>query len=535
MTVDIQRPSTLDVTKNNPNEVLYIVGDATTDESWRIRTEGTHPNNLLNFEHFETLDETDIDLSDTKVETIEATSTITEDNPFFAGVLTDTRTDNTTPAGISGSMVGRVIHFDGTLWKSTDDEWVVKGVFENSFFSDRGIFQRMNVIDTDPDDNTVYPPTPSSGTTIGARNTESDGTGVEMLSLTNQASFFGMIPVLIHGPSEGAIDQLIGILVDNTVVSSPYDPLHIGGATYTLREVVIDQGQRYLANTAGEQTGSFQDNILLWDIDLPITVDVTQDNTISLMYVTGNETTDGSVRFIFDTDESITTIEARADGVWNDTDMRFNAQSVLIGRDLKIEAAGDFIKTVNPSGFSIHSKALIPHIPFTSSGTLFPHTPIADSMATTVIFGTAVSETTSTILSQAFTLDDSQIINSLIYEVGTTGASADVEHTVYEGSDNTGTIISRMNFPSSSFTASTTATIDVDSSIGLSNMHTSIFVEITSDTAFSLVTDASSNLLMSIDSQTLETRDLLYDDLIYDSSLGLVLTSDLNPIYGNQF
>lgn len=264
-------------------------------------------------------------------------------------------------------------------------------------------------------------------------------------------------------------------------------------------------------------------------------LDVSQKNPNSILYITGDADTNGSIRIILDSEDTDSHIEMRASGVWNDTSFRFGSGSVEVGRDLKLEAAADFIKTNNPSGFDIHSTALIPHIPFNGTGTDFPHTPIVDIKADNVIFSTAASEISGTTITQTFAISSAQIIDTISYEVGTVGATAEVRHTLYKGTDNTGAVISRMNLPASDFAASTTTVIDFGSAFGFSDMHVDIFVEFITDTSFTLKTDSSGNILITLSSQQLETRDLLYDDLIFDESLGLVLTSDLNPVYSNQF
>lgn len=250
---------------------------------------------------------------------------------------------------------------------------------------------------------------------------------------------------------------------------------------------------------------------------------------------TADENTDESIRLFYDPSDGFLVVRKRASGVWNDSSFRSSSGSLMVGRDLKIEAAADFIKTNNPSGFDIHSTALIPHIPFSDTGTGFPHTPITDVTADVVIFSTAVSEISGTTIGQTFTITSSQIIKLITYEVGTVGATSNIQHTIYRGTDNTGDILSRMNFPASDFPAETSVPIDFGSAFGFSDMHADIFVEFITDTSFTLKTDVSGDILITLNSQQLETRDLLYDDLIFTESLGLVLTSDLNPIYTNQF
>jgi len=176
---------------------VYFFGDASTEESWRGIV--IDPPDKLSFQHFEPLTEVGIDLDEAHVTSIENNPIYTDTNPYFASVATDTRSNQSQPAGISGDMTGRFIEWDGFLWLNFPDQWVEKGSFSESFFSDRGIFQRMTVIETDPNDPTKYPPTPQEGTTIGSRNTLITGLGREVISFNDKFGAFGNLVEMHHG------------------------------------------------------------------------------------------------------------------------------------------------------------------------------------------------------------------------------------------------------------------------------------------------------------------------------------------------
>ena len=270
-------------------------------------------------------------------------------------------------------------------------------------------------------------------------------------------------------------------------------------------------------------------------IQRPGTLDVTVANPNNILYIIGNEVTDGSIRFIFESPDNEAHVEKRENGVWNDTSLRFSGASVLVGRDLKIEAAADFIKTSNPSGFAEHDVGLILHVPFGDEGTMFPHTPIVDALFMDVIFSGPVSEIIDTTITQVLAINFAQIIKSIVYEVGTIGASSEVVQTIYKGTDNTGSIIDRQNISAVDFLANTTAIIDLNSSIGFSDMHPTVFIELVSDNSFALKTDVGNNLILSLDTQTLEKRDLLYEDLILTNDLSFTFNNSLEFVYHEQF
>lgn len=263
--------------------------------------------------------------------------------------------------------------------------------------------------------------------------------------------------------------------------------------------------------------------------------DVTRRNKRDVLYIKGDETTDGSIRIIISPADDDAHIELRASGSWNDTSFRFSSGSVEIGRDLKLQAAADFLKTQNPSGFDTHDIALVPHIPFTPNGTLSPHTPILDTLKTESFFTTPVSEIIATTISQVYTITFAQIINSIVYEAGSLSSSNEVEHSIYEGSDNTGVLISRKNLPASDFTANLPVLVEFDSDIGFSENHLNIFIEMVCVNSFSLKTDISGNIITEFETQALETRDLVYEDLVLGNDLSITFDNNLNFVFHQQF
>jgi len=264
------------------------------------------------------------------------------------------------------------------------------------------------------------------------------------------------------------------------------------------------------------------------------TIDVTRrNNSLQTLYCKGDESTDGSIRFFID---DICQIQKRVSGSWNNTKLRTGGASLEIGYDLFIESAGGFIKIQNPSAFDGNQFSLVVDVPYDAgTGTLFPHFPIVDSVGILDIFTDAISEVSGTTIDQTFTVTNAQIVESFIYEVGTVGASSEVVQTLYLGTDNTGIVLEKQTIPASEFPADSTVTIALNSTIGLSASQSNLHLELVTDTAFTLKTDVSSNILLTLTTQLLEVRDILYDDLVYDASLNYILDSKLNPIYSQQF
>lgn len=263
--------------------------------------------------------------------------------------------------------------------------------------------------------------------------------------------------------------------------------------------------------------------------------DVTRRNKRDLLYLKGDDSTDGSIRFSVDTNDNIGVVELRTGGSWNKTTFRVSGDSIELGLDLKLEAAADFIKTQNPSGFDDHDIALIPHIPFTPFGTLSPHIPIADTLKLETFFSSPVSQITATTISQTYSIPFAQIIKAITFQAGTLSASDEVVLKIHEGLDNTGVLISETNLPASKFLANNPVLVDFNSDIGFSETHVNIFIEMTSINSFSLETDVGGNIITDFLTQRLETRDLLYENLTLSNELDLTFSNELELTFHNQF
>lgn len=276
-------------------------------------------------------------------------------------------------------------------------------------------------------------------------------------------------------------------------------------------------------------------------------LDVSQKNPNATVYFsdgtfTANEFTDGSIRFLYDAANGMLVIRKRENGVWNDTSLKLNSNTLELGEDFSIGAAASFIETFNQAIPDEHQKALIPHITFDDDGTKFLHTAILDGIETDAIFETAVSETIDTSIGISFFTDHGRFVSSIDHEVGTIGASAKVQYSMYVGTDNSGILIKRKNLPSSDLIANTTLTVDFKSSatssrpnyVGL-NANENFFIELTSDSAFSLKTDISGNPLTTFTEQHFSILGSITENLMLDEDLNHMFDESLNPMYAIQF
>jgi len=272
--------------------------------------------------------------------------------------------------------------------------------------------------------------------------------------------------------------------------------------------------------------------------------DVTRRNKRSIIYIiTGDPPAipadndpNGSVRLVVSPGDTNPHFEFKNQfGAYNDTGLRVSTDSLQIGLDLTVSAAASFIETFNPSVADEHERALVPHITFDLGGTsTSPHTPVLKPISQSIIFGDAVSQITSTTIGINFTTTHARVIQTLFHEVGTLGASAEVKHSIFVGTDNTGILVNERNLGSSQVVANTTLDLQFNFDMGLRNSQ-DYFIELTSPNAFSLKTDSAGNPLLRFDEEELGTLNMVTENLVWDNDLGHVLDSSLNPVYLNQF
>lgn len=253
-------------------------------------------------------------------------------------------------------------------------------------------------------------------------------------------------------------------------------------------------------------------------------------NPGSALYVRGDENTSGSLRFkALDASSQITRYEENTDGAWNPGTLGVQGNTIMLGEAslsaafayLEVEAAGELA-------------ALMPHIEFDNDGTRLVHTPILDELTEFDVATVKASEAVGTSITQHLVPNFSNILESITHEVGSIGATSQVTYTVYHGSDDTGPIKFQRNIPAAQFPADSPVTIFFGRSLGVEKGE-SIFLDITSDVAFSMSEDSSGHLLTVIEAYELAELGIYTENLMLDEELNTIFDEDLNPIYGNQF
>ena len=254
----------------------------------------------------------------------------------------------------------------------------------------------------------------------------------------------------------------------------------------------------------------------------------------NVLYIVGDNDTDGSRRFAYFSEDDVVHIELRADGVWNDTGIRIASSSLDVGRDMTLSAIAGFLETNNPSATTGHVKSLIPHIEFTELGTGLLQMPILDANALFPVFETAVGETISTTIGINIGTTPGRAIDESIHVTGTVAATSKVTVSFYVGTDDTGFLFNRKVLPASFFPASSTIEIPYDADLGF-EADSPVFMQFTSANNLSLQTDASGNPLTTHRGHELGEIGVVSENVIYDASLGHILNESLDPVYGAQF
>ena len=253
-----------------------------------------------------------------------------------------------------------------------------------------------------------------------------------------------------------------------------------------------------------------------------------------VLYIVGDEDTDGSIRLAFTVGEERCNMEARTSGVWNDGGLRISSRSLAVGRDMILSAVAGHLETTNPSAVVGHTKGLIPHIEFDDSGTSQLETPIVGVEQIFTVFGTAVSETTASTIGINIGTTPGRIIENSIHEVGATVPTTEVTVSFFTGTDNTGFLFNRKILPVSAFTANSTLTIPYDNDLGF-EANVAVFMEFKGETAFSFKTDVSGNPLLKHEAHELNELGTYTENVIFDVNLDHVLDNSLDPVYARQF
>lgn len=272
----------------------------------------------------------------------------------------------------------------------------------------------------------------------------------------------------------------------------------ISGKSYTEGDLFIntDNEKIYTCRVTGIQTGTFTDNIDKWGL---ISKEGIRFNDDGYLYISGDEDTDGSIRFELrvSNGDTVSCLQKRVLGAWQDSELCLGASTLFLGEGLGIAAAGGHIMGTHYDGARLH--------PFTDIESISPQVLSPDGTGPVKVLN--LNTKIERIVAQA---DDSgefigTKLSSLIaagppfdvmttkayWKIGSVAATAPVNLKVYFGTDETGDLVFDYTFPASVFgPANTEISFDLSGFI-LNEFAVPSFSIYESEEPFSLRTNAA--------------------------------------------
>ena len=220
-------------------------------------------------------------------------------------------------------------------------------------------------------------------------------------------------------------------------------------------------------------------------------------NPLDVVYARGDESTDGSIRFSFSSEDDCQ-IERRRDGVWNTTELELGEDSLLLGPNLSISALGSSVKFSSVDG---DREAVPLDIPITTSGTSEPRAinaaPRFDRIVVQPVF---TNELTTALIELPVTTAFQGFVYTIYLKIGSTAPTDSVTLTVSSGLTAGGKTFYNRTYPASDFAANTEVVLEGPIDFG-TFVGDEILLTISSGTAFSLLTNSSDIIWFAVDFQ----------------------------------
>lgn len=245
---------------------------------------------------------------------------------------------------------------------------------------------------------------------------------------------------------------------------------------------------------------------MVTEVQRPSGVNVGVNNPGEIVYIKGNETTDGSIRFILNTGDDEVTFEERATGVWNPTGLRLASSTLFLDRILALSSVGI---TLQINALGSNRKFLVPCVEFDDTGSFRPQAQVIDALEEDVVIqGVFGTEIIGQIISGSTTFTNGPIITKLNLKTGSTAATDDVTLIMFQGLFPSGTKIFDINFPSSQFPANSDITIDLQFGVGFVQGDEVTFAFFSNED-FSLLGNSSDSIFLTVDVQINEFQTLI--------------------------
>ena len=216
-------------------------------------------------------------------------------------------------------------------------------------------------------------------------------------------------------------------------------------------------------------------------------VDTTNGNPDGYLYITGDATTEDSVRFAIDPDTGFAEIEKLLSGIWQPASLLTGANSLWVGRAVGLAGVGHHLVTEAVDGH-LHFHADSTYI----GGITTEDTTVLNAFSYNPHMAVVPDESgewTGTEYTYNYPSTDHRLFKNVYFKTGATTASEQVRFRVWKGTDDTGDFIFDQAYPSSQFHANTEILLQEDGNIEF-DTGVNYFVKVSSSAAFSLKTTA---------------------------------------------
>lgn len=220
------------------------------------------------------------------------------------------------------------------------------------------------------------------------------------------------------------------------------------------------------------------------------TKSVSEQNKDDYIYLRGDAITEGSIRMEIDLLKDAMEVTTLKDGVWGRYSLELSTGTLWLGKEVGLGAMGHNLIT-EQSGNNVH---FFPHTIFNTATKTHGH-----DAAVTHIYGNTVRFVAQADESGEFTgvrfttslqgVGDVLVSNSY-YKTGNTSPTTVMRNNIYQGTDETGTLIFSQNYSASNFPANTEINLPYNGSI---EYHDGVdyFGVWECDTSFSFKTNAA--------------------------------------------
>lgn len=259
---------------------------------------------------------------------------------------------------------------------------------------------------------------------------------------------------------------------------------------------------------------------------------VTKQNLSDVIYIKGDEFTDGSIRLILGSDDE-TQIQKRVNGVWNLGEFELSSDTLLLGHNLSLSAIGTNLQINAIEG---NKQFLALDVPFDDSGSSFPRSPVLGKRSNRLLLQSIFSnENVAQQIQISITITSLQGFNYILYlKTGSIAATAPIEITITEGLIPGGFNFFDRLYGITDFPANTEIQLNLGAGLGFFTGE-EILLTLSSDENFSLLGNSSGDIFFGFDFQPCIQEHLLMDIMTLSREADLTLDREGNFVVGRTF